>query len=68
MKKVSKVQIEIWQTIEKYNEDFYSTESKIGKNALIQREVFEQEINIMGDTNEDMDIEVEQEDLKKWIF
>ena len=40
----------------------YSTQSKIGQNALIQNKVFEQAINLMGDTIEVLDIEVEQKD------
>ena len=62
MKKDSKVQNEIPQFIEKYNKESYATQSKEGRNALIQSKVFEQAINIMGDTIEDMDIEIEQKD------
>ena len=40
----------------------YSTQSKIGQNALIQNKVFEQAINLMGDTIEVLDIEIEQKD------
>ena len=58
-KKDSKVQNEITQTIETYNKESYSTQSKTGQNALMQSKVFEQAINIMGDTIEDMDIEIE---------
>ena len=58
--KNSKVQNEITQTIEKYNKESYLTQSRIGQNALIQNKVFEQAMNIMGDTIEDMDIEIEQ--------
>ena len=64
VQKNSKVQTEITQSIDKYNNEAYSTESKIGQKALIQRKVFEQAINTMGDTNEDMDYEVEQKDNK----
>ena len=32
--------------------------SKIGQNALIKSKVFEQSKYIMGETNEDMDIEI----------
>ena len=64
IKNDSKVQNEISQTIEKYNKESYSTQSKIGQNALIQSKVFEQARNIMGDTIEDMDIEIEQKDNK----
>ena len=64
IKKDCKVQKEISQTIEKYNKGSASTESKKGKNVLIQSKTFEQAINIMGDTIEDMDIEIEQKDNK----
>ena len=37
---------------------------KIGQNASMQNKVFEQTLNIMGDTIEDMDIEIEQKDNK----
>ena len=59
-----KVQNKLTQTIEKYNKESFSTKSKIGQNALIQSEVFEQAINIIGDTMEDMDTEMEQKDNK----
>ena len=62
IKRDSKVQNDITQTFENYNKQSYSTQSKIGQNALIQSKVFEQAINIMGDTIEDLDIEIEQKD------
>ena len=62
-----KVQNEITQTIEKHNEETYSTQSNLGQITLIQRKVFEQAINIMGDTIEDMDIEKKQKDNKTEI-
>ena len=40
IKKGSKFQTEITQSIEKYNEESYSTQSKIVQNALMQNEVF----------------------------
>ena len=64
MKRDSKVQHEISQTIEKYNEESFSTQSKIGQNALFQSKLFEEAIHIMDDTIEEMDIEIEQ----KWNF
>ena len=67
MKKDSKVQNEITQTSERYNKESYSTQSKIGQNALIQSKVFEQAVNIMGDTIEDMDIEKEQKDKIEFL-
>ena len=36
IKKDTKVQDEISQTIEKYNDESFSTRSQIGQNALIQ--------------------------------
>ena len=60
----SKVQNEISQNIEKYNKEPYSTQSKKGQKDLIQSKVFEQAINTMGATVEDMDLETEQKDLK----
>ena len=64
IKKDSMNQNEISQTIDKFNKESCSTQSKIGQNALIQSKVLEQAINIMGDTIEDMDIEIEQKDNK----
>ena len=63
-KKDSKVQNEITQSIEKYNKESYSTQSKIAHNALTQSKGFEQAINIKGGTIEDMDMEIEQKDNK----
>ena len=64
MEKDSKVQNEIRQTIEKYNKESSSPQSKIGQNALIRSKVFEKAINIMGGTIEEMDMEMEQKDNK----
>ena len=64
LEKKTKFQIKISQTIEKYIEKSYVTQSKIGQNASIQSKVLEQAIKIMGDTNEDMDIELNQKDNK----
>ena len=64
MRKDSKIQNELSQTVEKYNKESYSTQSKIGQNALFQSQVFEQAIEIMGDSFEDMDIEIEEKDEK----
>ena len=64
MKKKFEGSNEISQTIEEYNKESYATQSKLGQNALIQIKVFEQAINIMGDTTGDMDIEIEQRDNK----
>ena len=58
------VQNEISHTIESYNKEAYSTQSKTGQNGLVQSKVFEQVVNKMGGTVEDMDIEIEQKDIK----
>ena len=60
IKNDSKVQNDISQTIEKYIREPYATQSKTKQKALVQSKVFEQAINIMGDTIEDMDFEIEQ--------
>ena len=57
-----------YHTIGKHNEESKSTLTKIGQNALIQSGVFEQAIKRMGDTIEDIDIEIEQKDERKWNF
>ena len=67
LEKDSKVQSKVSQVIEKYNKKSYSTQSKIGQDALIQSKVFDYAIDIMGVTFENMDIEIEQKD-KKWNF
>ena len=41
---------------------------KIGQNALIQSKDFEQALILMGDTIEDMDIEMEQKVSKIYFF
>ena len=46
----------------------HPTQSKIGQNTLTQNKVFEQALTIIGDTIEDMDIEIEQKDNKIEIF
>ena len=50
--------------MKKNNKESFSTQTRIGENALIQNQVFEQAIIIMGDTIEDMDIGIEQKDNK----
>ena len=64
IKKDTKIQDEISQTVEKYNNESFSTRSQIGQNALIQSKIFKQAKEIMGDTIDDMDIEIEQKDNK----
>ena len=62
--KHSKVENAKTQTIENYNKKSYATQSKIDQIALVQSKVFEQLINLMGDTIEDTDIEREQKENK----
>ena len=64
LKKYSKVRNEITQTIEKYNKESYSTQSKIGQNALVQSKIFEQTIFTLGDFIEKMHILIEHKDNK----
>ena len=64
IKKDINIQNEVSQTIEKYNKESFSTRSKKGQNALIQRKVFKQAIVIMGETISDMEKESEQKDNK----
>ena len=64
IKKDLNVQNEISQTIEKYNKESFTTRSQIGQNALIRNKVFDQAIEIMGHTINDMDKEIEQKDNK----
>ena len=64
IRKNFKVQIEITLTIEKYNTESYSTETKPGQKTLLQSKVFEQAITFTRETIEDMDIKREQKDNK----
>ena len=63
-KKILKSRTTFSETIEKNNEESYTTQGKKSQNASIQSKVIEQAINVMGDTIEDMVIEREQEDNK----
>ena len=60
IKKDSKFQNEITQIIEKYNEESYPTQAEIRQKASIQSKIFEQAINNLGDTIEDLDEEMEK--------
>ena len=44
------------------NKETYATSSEIGHSALVQSKVFEQATFIMGETVEDMGIEIELKD------
>ena len=64
IQKDTKIQNEISNIIEKYNNQSFATRSKLGENAIIQSSVYKEAINIMGDTINDMDMEIEQKDNK----
>ncbi len=64
IQKDTKIQNEISNIIDKYNNQSYATKSKLGENALIQSGLYKEAINIMGDTINDMDIEIEHKDNK----
>ena len=64
IQKDTKIQNEISNIIDKYNNQSFATRSKLGENALIQSSVYKEAINIMGDTINDMDKEIEQKDNK----
>ena len=60
----TKIQNDISNIIDKYNNQSYATRSKLGEIALIQSNIYKEAINIMGDTIEDMDQEIENKDNK----
>ena len=64
IQKGTKIQNDISNIVDKYNNQSYATKSILGKNALIQSSIYKEAINIMGDTINDMDVEVEQKDNK----
>ena len=64
IQKDTKIQNDISNIVNKYNNQSYATKSILGKNALIQSSSYKEAINIMGDTIDDMDIEIEQKDIK----
>ena len=64
IQKDTKIQNDISNIIDKYNNQSLATRSKLGQNALIQSSIYKEAINIMGDTINDMDIELEQKDNK----
>ena len=63
IKKDLNIQNEDSQTIEKYNKNSFSTSCQVGQNALIRNKVFEQLIEMLGHTNNDMDIEIERKTI-----
>ena len=64
IQKDTKIQNDISNIIDKYNKQSYATKSKLGENALIQSSIYKEAINIMGDTINDMDVEIEQKHNK----
>ena len=52
------------QTLEKNIKESFSTQASIGRNGSVQSTAFEQAIIIIGDTIEDVDIEIEQKHKK----
>ena len=64
IQKDTKMQNDISNIVDKYNKQSYATKSILGKSALIQSSIYKEAINIMGDTKNVMDIEIEQKDNK----
>ena len=64
IQKDTKIQNDISNIVDKYNNQSLATRSKLGQNALIQSNIFKEAINIMGDTINDMDVEIEQKENK----
>ena len=64
IQKDTKIQNDISNIVDKYNNQSYATKSILGKNALIQSSIYKEAINILGDTINDMDVEIEQKDNK----
>ena len=64
IQKDSKIQNEISNIIDKYNNQSYATKSELGRNAIVRSSVYKEAINIMGDTINDMDLEIEQKTNK----
>ena len=64
IQKDTKIQNDISNIVDKYNNQSYATKSILGKNALVQSSIYKEAINIMGDIINDMDVEIEQKDNK----
>ena len=64
IQKDTKIQNDISNIVDKYNNQSYATKSILGKNAIIQSSIYKEAINTMGDTINDMDVEIEQKDNK----
>ena len=57
IQKDTKIQNDISNIVDKYNNQSFATKSILGKNALIQSSIYKEAINIMGETINDMDVE-----------
>ena len=64
IQKDSKIQNDISNIIDKYNNQSYATRSILGENASIQSSIYKEAINNMGDTINNMDVEIEEKDNK----
>ena len=64
IQKDSKIQNDISNIVDKYNNQSYATKSILGEIALIQNSIYKEAINIMADTINDMDVEKVQKDNK----
>ena len=64
IQKDTKIQNDILSIIDKYNNQSYATKSELGRNAIVRSSVYKEAIKIMGDTINDMDLEIEQKDNK----
>ena len=64
IQKDTKIQNNISNIIDKYNNQSYAPRSKLVENAIIQSSIYKEAINIMGDTINDMDVEIEHKDNK----
>ena len=64
IKQDDKSKSNISQVVDKYNKKSYETRSMLGQKALIQSSIFKEAINIMGDTINEMDLEIEKKTIK----
>ena len=60
VKKSLKIQYEISPTIANYKKGTFATQSIIGQNASVESKVFEDAINVIRGTIENMDTDIEQ--------
>ena len=64
IQKDTKIQNDVSNIVDKDNNQSYATKSILGKNALIQSSIYKEAINIMGDTINDMDVELNRRTTK----